>query len=213
LAVAREQVIEARTELANAVQTPPSALPEVVGELGTGIDDAPPYTLDQLLVSAQALPKQRALGAREDAARAKLGVEQANRYPDVTVGLQVGREGPSDARERLTTLSVSVPLPLFKRNDAAIGQALTDLAQAELELASATRDTQAQVRRLWSRLVSQRGRVQRLQRTMLAKRRQDRYQSAGDFWAYSVRGDCGRWQSGRWRGSPTRRSPRGWGAP
>lgn len=167
LAVAREQVIEARTELAAAVQTPPTALPEVMGELGTRIDDAPPYTLDQLLASAQALPKQRALAAREDAARAKLGLEQASRYPDVTVGLQVGREGPSEVRERVTTLSVSVPLPLFKRNDAAIGQALTDVAQAELERTSATRDTQAQVRRLWSRLVSQRDRVQRLQRSML----------------------------------------------
>ena len=67
----------------------------------------------------------------------------------------------------VTTLSVSVPLPLFKRNDAAIGQALSDATQAEIERTTAARDVQAQVRRLWSRLDSQRERVQRLQRTVM----------------------------------------------
>jgi cobalt-zinc-cadmium efflux system outer membrane protein len=61
-----------------------------------------------------------------------------------------------------------VPLPLFKRNDAAIGQALTEANQAEIERSVALRDTQAQVRRLWSRLDSQRARAQRLQRAMVA---------------------------------------------
>jgi cobalt-zinc-cadmium efflux system outer membrane protein len=85
----------------------------------------------------------------------------------VTVGLNVGREGPSDGRERVTTLSLSVPLPLFKRNDAAIGQAMSDDAGRD-RACRATRDGQAQVRRLWSRLDSQRERVARLQRAMVA---------------------------------------------
>ena len=72
------------------------------------------------------------------------------------------------SRERVTTLSISVPLPLFKRNDAAIGQALSEATQAEIERAAAARDGQAQVRRLWSRLDSQRERVARLQRSMVA---------------------------------------------
>lgn len=167
LAVASEQVLDARKELATALQLPPSELPEVDGELGADIGDASRYALDQLLASAQGLPKQRALAAREDAARARLGVENARRYPDVTVGLHSGRVGPADGRERITTLSISVPLPLFKRNDAAIGQALTELTQAEIDRASTMRDTQAQVRLLWSRLASQRDRVQRLQRSMV----------------------------------------------
>ena len=167
LALAGEKLIEARSELATAVQWPASVLPEVAGDLGTNAGDALPYTLDALLASAPALPRQRALSAREDAARARLDVERASRYPDVTVGLRVGRDGPGDARERLTTLSISVPLPLFKRNHAAIGQALTDVTQAEVERASVLRDTQARVRQLWSRLTSQRDRVQRLQRVMV----------------------------------------------
>ncbi len=167
LALAGEKLIEARSELATAVQLPPSALPEVAGDVATTVGDALPYSLDQLLASVQAMPKQRALLARQDAARAKLGVERASRYPDVTVGLHVGREGPNDTRERVTTLSVSLPLPLFKRNDAAIGQALTEVTQAEIDRTSVQRDSEARVRQLWSRLTSQRERVQRLQRVML----------------------------------------------
>ena len=167
LALAGEKLIEARSDLATAVQLPPSALPEVAGDVATTVGDALPYSLDQLLASVQAMPKQRALLARQDAARAKLGVERASRYPDVTVGLHVGREGPNDTRERVTTLSVSLPLPLFKRNDAAIGQALTEVTQAEIDRTSVQRDSEARVRQLWSRLTSQRERVQRLQRVML----------------------------------------------
>lgn len=167
LAVAREHLLDARVELATALQLPPSAAPEVVGELSSPFGDALPYGgLDQLLASARALPRQRALAAREDAARARLNLERASRYPDVTLGVSVGREGASEARERVTTLSLSVPLPLFKRNDAGVGQAMSDATQAEIERASAARDAQAHVRRLWNRLDSQRERVARLQRTL-----------------------------------------------
>jgi cobalt-zinc-cadmium efflux system outer membrane protein len=111
LALAGERLIDARSELGTAVRLPPSALPEVAGELGTRVDDALPYRLEQLLESAPNLPRQRALAAREDAARARLGVERGNRNPDVTIGVHAGREGPSDARERLAIVSLSLPLP------------------------------------------------------------------------------------------------------
>ena len=167
LALARERLIEARGELANALRQPAATLPELAGALDAEIAGAPPYGVEQLVASAQALARHRALAAREDVARARLGVERASRSPDVTVGLSLGREGPGDARERVTTVSVSVPLPLFKHNDAAIGQALADLAQAGIERATAQRESQARVRQLWSRLQSQRERVMRLQRVML----------------------------------------------
>jgi cobalt-zinc-cadmium efflux system outer membrane protein len=168
LDAAREELLDERSELATLLQLPPSALPELAGELLPPQADRPTYQLEKLLASAQGLPKLRALAAREAAARARADVERASRSPDVTVGLNVGREGPGDSRERVTTLSVSVPLPLYSRNDAAVGQALSEVTQAEIERTTATRDTEAQVRRLWSRLESQRSRVQRLQRTVLA---------------------------------------------
>ena len=164
---AREQLIDARSELATVLQWATAALPELAGELGMPVGEALPYNFDQLLASARSLPRQRALAARQEAARARLGVARAGRYPDVTVGLSVGREGPGDARERLTTLAVSVPLPIFRRNDAAIGEASTAATQADIERTSGSRDAQAQVQRLWTRLESQRERVLRLQRNLL----------------------------------------------
>lgn len=167
LALSKEQWLDARAELGTALQLPPSLTPEVLGDLVLPEGKALPYELEQLMVSAQALPKQRALAAREDAARSRVSVERASRYPDVTVGLRVGREGPGDGRERVATLSLSVPLPLFKRNHAAIGQALSEAVQAEIERTRAARDVPAQVRRLWLRLDSQRQRLQRLQQAMV----------------------------------------------
>ena len=131
-------------------------MPAVAGELATELGMALPYSLDQLVTAAQALPRLRALSARENAARARLGVERASRLPDLTVGLNVGREGPGNARDRVTMLTLSMPLPLFKRNQAGIGQALSDVTTSEVERAVVVRDQEAQVRRLWSRLGSQR---------------------------------------------------------
>jgi cobalt-zinc-cadmium efflux system outer membrane protein len=166
LAVAREKLADARSELATVLQLPPTVVPDVVGELDLPAPDARPYDLEQLITSAQALPKHRAIAAREDAARARLALERASRTPDITVGLSLGRDGPGDARERITRLSLSVPLPLFKRNDAAIGQAMSEASQAEVERIGALRDTQARLRHLWSRLASQSDRLQRLERAM-----------------------------------------------
>ena len=168
VARAREQILEARGELATVLQLPAAALPEIAGEIGTPTGDSLPYRLDQLESSTQAHSRQRAFAARQEAAQARLALAQAGRYPDLTLGVQIGREGASIARERVTTLALSVPLPLFKRNDAAIGEAVTAATQAEIDRTSAMRDAQAQVRRLWSKLESQQERVQRLQRTMLA---------------------------------------------
>ncbi|MFO1330973.1 MAG: TolC family protein [Rubrivivax sp.] len=164
--VARERLLDARAELAVVLQLPAPALPEVAGTL-----DPPAalrYDLQRLLDSMAAQPRLRALGGREDAARARLAVERAARYPDLKLGLFAGREGAGNARENLATLALSLPLPLFKQNDAAIGQASSDAAQAQIDRAAVVRDTEAQVRRLWLRLGSQRERVERLQRTMAA---------------------------------------------
>lgn len=171
LAVAQEQLVEARAELAALLQLPAAQLPSVVAPRALDAQASPGFTLEQLLQAVQGQPKLRALSAREEVARARLGVERGKRMPDVTVGMAVGREGPPGARERVTTWSVSLPLPLFNRNSAGIGQALTDVGQAEVERSVGVRDTEAQVRRLWLRLSSQRDRVARLQEAILAAAR------------------------------------------
>lgn len=168
LAQARENLLDARSDLGTALQLAPKTLPSVRGELASLAGDGLPYSLDDLLAAMRAQPTRTVFAARAAQAHAQLAVEQRNRYPDVTVGLSVGREGFSDGRERVTMLTLSVPLPLFKRNEEAIGRATADATKIEIEREIALRNSEAQVHRLWSRLSSQRLRVQRLEQAMLS---------------------------------------------
>ena len=162
-----EQLLQARAELATLLQLPAEKFPAVKGALT--INPALPYTLDQLLTSAASRPRMRAIDHREQAARNRLGLERAAAYPDVTIGLGSGREGPGEAREKLVGLSVSVPLPLFRRNGTGIGKASADLTQAEIEKQAVGRDTRARVLALWQKLDSLRQRVQRLDQSVLQR--------------------------------------------
>lgn len=164
LAALGEQLTEARAALASALQMAPDSLPEVGGDLEP---TAARYTLEQLLASAASRPQLRAFALREAAARNRLYLERASTYPDITVGVSTGREGPLDAREKLSGVSVSLPLPLFRRNAGGIGRATTELTQAQIERQAAGRDTPAQVRALWLKVESLRTRVKRLEDTVL----------------------------------------------
>ncbi len=159
-----EQLIQARVDLAALVQLPPNNLPEAVGEL---LANRPSYTLQDLLDNVTHRPLLRALNLREQAARSKLALQRASTYPDITLGLTTGREGPGDARENLTMLSISVPLPLFKRNATGVGQASADLTQTQIEKQVVSRDVEAQVRATWQRLESLHARVSRLTESVL----------------------------------------------
>lgn len=164
LAQAREQLTEARAELAARLQLSLEREAEVAGSLET----APlTYTLDALLKTSEVRPRLQSLEARERSAQNRLDLERAAVYPDITVGVGVGREGAADAREKLTTLSVSVPLPLFRRNATGIGQAASELAQARIDQIVINRDVRGQVRALWQKLQSLAERVQRLQGSVL----------------------------------------------
>lgn len=165
LAALGEQLTEARVALAGTLQMAPESLPEVSGEL---MPVAARYTLDQLLASTVNRPQLRAFEQREAAARNRLKLERASIYPDITLGVSSGREGASTAREKLVGVSVSLPLPLFRRNAGGIGKAATELTQAQIERQVVGRDTLAQVRALWLKVESLRARVERLQQTVLA---------------------------------------------
>ena len=162
----REELVTARARLAELLQLPPPLLPEVVGDL---TPTTPPYSLQGLLGAMPRRPHLASLESREQAATSRLALERAAAVPDVTVGLNSAREGPQEFRERVTTLSVSIPLPFFRRNDAAIGRAMTERDRAQIERRSALRDTEAQVRALWQRFQSLDARVKRLAGSVLAR--------------------------------------------
>ena len=183
LAVLHEQLIEARAELASALQLAPDHLPEVAGEL---MPATPRYSLEQLLAAARQRPQLRALELREAAASNRLGLEQAAVYPDITIGVNVGREGPGDAREKLVGVTLSLPLPLFRRNAAGIGRATTELTQAQIERQAADRDVPAQVRALWRNVESLRARVKRLEDNVLTSLDQNQRLSATSYRAGEI---------------------------
>ena len=158
-----EQLTQSRAELATILQLPAGEFPEVAGELRREAG----YTLDDLLQASGRRRQLESLARREEAARSRLELERASRYPDVTVGLFTGREGPSDLRENVVGLSVAVPLPVFRRNEAGIGRAMTELTQVQVEREAAQRDAGAAVRAQWQRVSQLEGRVRRLQATVL----------------------------------------------
>lgn len=164
IGVLEEQLSQARAELASTLQLSASEVPVLSGTLNS---PTPVYTLAQLQASAAARPLLRSLDYKEQSAVSRLSLERAARYPDVTVAMSRGREGPLTGRERLTGISLSVPLPLFHHNSGAIGRAATELAQTRIERQAAIRNTDASVAVLWQKLQSLTKRVDALQSTVL----------------------------------------------
>lgn len=165
IGVLQEQLIQARQRLAELLQLPAGALPVANGTLE--VVPFGSYTLVDLLALAAQRPLLRALDNKEDAARNRLSLERAARYPDVTITVSSSREGPAGAQERLTGLSVSVPLPVFHRNAGAIGRASTELKQTMIDREVALRDNQANVASLWQRMQSLAERTKALRLSIL----------------------------------------------
>lgn len=181
VAMLREQLVQARADLAVLLQTPADQLPEVVGSLDAS---SVSYTQDDLLTSAANRSLLSILNHRKEAARNRVALERASAYPDVTLGLRHGRELGVDAK--VTTLSVSLPLPLFRRNASAIGRAETELTQAEIEKQAASRDVRAQVLALWDQWQSLKVRVRRLEKSVLPSLDENQRLSAISFRAGEI---------------------------
>lgn len=94
---------------------------------------APPPT-DELERRLDATPDVARWATEIEERRAALRLEQAERIPDLTVG--AGGRHFSDTGDNAMVLELSIPLPVFNRNDGAI-------AEAEHRLAKATADGQA----------------------------------------------------------------------
>lgn len=158
LAQLDEAQIQARGELAALLHLPPDARPIAEGDLAS----IARYTREALLESSGRRRQLVALDLRESAARSRLALERAAVTPDVTLGVNVGREGPPDLRESTLGVVVSLPLPLFRKNEAGIGRALTGLDQARIERERLGREVRATVISQWDRVENLRARATRL---------------------------------------------------
>jgi len=183
VALLREQLIPARAALATLLQMPTDSLPEPGGSL-----DSPSaaYTLDELLAAAANRPLLRAYDHQQKSARSRLALERAAVYPDITLGLNTAREGLGNPQDRISGLSVSLPLPLFRRNGTGIGRATTELARAQVQQQVVHRDTRAQVLALWARRENLQTRVKQLSESVLPRLEENQYLSSVSFRAGEI---------------------------
>ncbi len=100
----------------------------VVGDLGGAV--APP-PLDVVLARAEDNPDLARWATELEQRRAVLAVEEARRVPDVVVG--VGGRHFSDNGDNALVFDVSVPLPVFNRNQGGILEARYRVARAAAE--------------------------------------------------------------------------------
>ncbi|MCP8348658.1 outer membrane efflux protein [Pseudomonas sp. 1239] len=122
LAEAKLQVRRAETEKANAYQQ----LSQITGSSVTVFDrlDSPtlspgvPPQTEELLSKLDQTAEMRQAVVQIDKSDASLGAERAQRIPNLTVS--VGSQYDRSVRERINLVGLSMPLPLFDRNQGNI---------------------------------------------------------------------------------------------
>ncbi|WP_449434971.1 TolC family protein [Pseudomonas putida] len=122
LAEAKLQVRRAETQKATAYQQ----LAQMTGSAVTVFDRLDSATLspgmpprsEELLAKLDQTAEMRLAVAQIDKSEASLGSEKAQRIPDLTVS--VGSQYDRSVRERVNVVGLSMPLPLFDRNQGNI---------------------------------------------------------------------------------------------
>ncbi|TQK10776.1 TolC family protein [Herbaspirillum sp. SJZ107] len=121
--------------------------------------------------------------SRLAAQEAQAGVERAARIPDLTITLGSQREDAPELRtpgRRQAVFGISVPLPLFDRNEGRLAAALRRTDKARDELAAAERAAGADLDAAWTRYAAAREEATLLQR--------DAIPHAYSAWTLTLRG-------------------------
>jgi outer membrane protein, heavy metal efflux system len=159
LSALNEQLVRARAQLAATLQLGEAELPAVSGEL---MPSSNSYTLSNLLEKLTDRPGIQSLSVKESAARSRLELQKNLTYPDLTISVNNSREATVAGDDNITSLGVSLPLPIFRRNGAGIGRATTELTQSEINRAALTRNAKAAIQAAWLRRENIRERIGRL---------------------------------------------------
>lgn len=153
---------------------------DVEGDLGRTAAAAP--ALEELQTSAlRSRPDLLAL--RRDMARADrdLHAQMENRKLDPTIGTEYRRQ-QVNARANALTLSVSIPLPVFDRNQGEIARAREEHRQAELRLRAIESEIGGEVESAWQQYSTARELLHTIENQMLQQARDVR-----EITAYSYR--------------------------
>lgn len=151
LALAQGLYRRAQAALAEAAGLTDTALVQPAGELPRPEPGWTPPPLEDLLArAAEARGDLAAARARVEAGAARRALARAERIPDVTAGLRAGREEGDD----IVGLGLTIPIPLFDRNQGAITEADAELAGARAELAVTELAVRREVAAARARLVA-----------------------------------------------------------
>jgi len=158
LVQARADVDTARENLAVLWGGSAQALDQVQGQLDQLPDAAPLATLTARLETAPGIALARIeLQRREALGRA----EKARRIPDLAVTF--GSKKDEQFGRRQAVFGLSVPLPLFDRNQGKLHEALQRTEQARAELAATTATIASELRTAHARLMTARSQARSLQ--------------------------------------------------
>ena len=173
---AESSLRQTKRTLATLLRVPPAQTDAI--ELKSSIrDTAPPPPSEEELVGM-------ALGIRPDIAAYKLGVgraqadvklAQANRLSDVYVLYQpfTLQDNPSNQKDATSwALGVTVPLPIYNRNQGNIRRAQVNVQQTRIELLALEEQVANDVRRAREQYVVSRASVDRIERDLLPASRQ-----------------------------------------
>lgn len=156
--LATQSLAEAKGELARLLLTATDNIPAMSGKLDN-IKQKIPYTFALLNKKLSDTPAITAQTWKEKQAQANLMLQKAARIPDISIGINYANDGPANRRESLSTISLSVPLPLFQRNETEIGMAATELSLSQVALKTLRNDQEQILKILWDRMESLKGRI------------------------------------------------------
>ncbi|QDF96995.1 cobalt-zinc-cadmium resistance protein [Azoarcus sp. DD4] len=124
-----------------------------------------PQAYSDLAARLDAAPVLRRAGAEVARRRAVVALERARRIPDLTVSVGVQRD--EDLGRNQAIVGLSVPLPLFDRNQGNLAEALARADQARDELAASRIRLASEAAQAWERLETARWEAEELAREAL----------------------------------------------
>ncbi len=129
LAEAEANAELAAAELAEAMGLPPGRPLRAEGDLAEGLPAAPSLQ-DVLRGASEHRQDLQAFRAEVAAARERLRLARAEGWPDVTVGVFAAREEGTDT---ILGANLSIPIPLFNRNQGGVAAAEADIERSEAQ--------------------------------------------------------------------------------
>lgn len=191
LADAADALEDARESLALLLNIPPdlAAGVEIRGRLH--VESPPPPPLDELIrIALRYRPDLAATRLGVNRADAEIHLAEANRLDDVFFfydPLSYQDNRPSHlASGRSWDVGITIPLPIYNRNQGNISRARTNARQSRLELAALERRVVAEVRLAEREYRSARESLDRFERTILPSARASRDRTVSQFLAGTI---------------------------